>query len=74
MTASTASFGPWSLYATYRQDYKNLSNREANVNLVYSHQCFQLIGRASIEPQEKSYHLYIVLTGLGNVGGGSVSN
>jgi LPS-assembly protein len=64
--ATTVSFGPWSLRASYRQDYRNHRNRETDVNLIYTHQCFQFIGRVSHQPQESSYHLYIVLFGLGN--------
>ena len=64
--ASTASFGPWSLHGSYRQDFRNHRNREMDFNLIYTHQCFQLVGRVNIEPQETSYHVYIMLTGLGN--------
>ncbi len=63
---TTASVGPWSLSSTYLQDYENFKNRETHINLIYNHQCFQLIGRVSVEPQEESYQLYIVLTGLGS--------
>jgi len=63
---NTANFGPWSLHASYRQDYRVYGNRETDINLIYTHQCFQLIGRFNIEPQEKSYHLNIVLSGLGD--------
>jgi LPS-assembly protein len=66
MDASTANFGPWSLHASYRQDYKNYSNQETYIDLTYTHQCFQLVGRVSIEPQETSYQLHIVLSGLGD--------
>ena len=62
----TANFGPWSLNVSYSQDYKNFDNRETEVGLIYTHQCFQIIGRVSVEPQEENYGLYIVLTGLGN--------
>ena len=63
---TTANFGSWRLSASFRQDYKNYGNREADLSLIYTHQCFQLVGRVSVEPQEKSYYLNIVLIGLGN--------
>ena len=66
LSLTTASMGPWSLRTVYRQDYENFSNRELEFSLTYNHQCFQLIGRASVEPQEENYRLYIVLTGLGD--------
>lgn len=62
----TAKLGAWSLGASYWQDYKNYSNRETEIRLTYNHQCFQLIGQVSVEPQEESYGLYVVLMGLGD--------
>ena len=61
----TAQFGPWSLRASLRHDYKDLKNRETDVDLTFNHQCFKLIGRVSVEPQEEYYQMYVVLTGLG---------
>lgn len=62
----TAGVGPWSLRTSFRQDYENYDNRETDIDLIYTHQCFQIIGRVSVEPQEENYQLYIVLSGLGD--------
>jgi LPS-assembly protein len=62
----TASFGPWSLYSTFGYDYKDYGNKEMQIDLAYTHQCFKLVGRVSVEPQEEHYQLLIMLTGLGD--------
>ena len=62
----TARVGPWSLAAGFRYDYKNTDNHETDIDLAFNHQCFKIIGRVSVEPQEENYQLMIQLTGLGD--------
>ena len=62
----TAAFGPWSLAASFKHDFKNLDNKETDIDLTYNHQCFKIIGRISVEPKEENYQLYVMLTGLGD--------
>lgn len=61
----TAQFGAWSLNTSVKYDYKDTSNQETDIDLVYNHQCFKIIGRVSVDPQEENYQLLIMLTGLG---------
>jgi len=58
--------GPFSLSFSIKHDYKNLDNKETDIGLSYNHQCFKLIGRVSVDPQEETYQLMIMLTGLGD--------
>ena len=62
----TANFWDFSLRASVRADYKNTDNRESEFDLTYNHQCFKLVGRVSVDPQDENYQLYVVLTGLGD--------
>lgn len=62
----TAKFWDFSLRATLRHDLENLDNRENDIDIIYNHQCFQIIGRVSVDPQDENYQLYVVLTGLGD--------
>lgn len=62
----TAKLGPLSLYSSFSYDYRDHSNRELQVDLAYTHQCFKIIGRVTSEPQERNYQLLIMLTGLGD--------
>ncbi|MDL2279831.1 LPS assembly protein LptD [Desulfovibrio sp. OttesenSCG-928-G11] len=62
----TANFWDFSLRASVRADYENTDNRETDFDLVYNHQCFKLIGRVSVDPQDENYQLYVVLSGLGD--------
>ena len=62
----TAQYGAWSLSASTTHDYRNLDNKETDIDLIYNHQCFKIIGRMSVEPQEETYQIYFMLTGLGD--------
>lgn len=62
----TAMFGPFTLSGYFYFDYKDMENRETDLRLTYNHQCFQVIGSVSVEPQEETYQLMILLTGLGD--------
>ncbi len=56
----------FNLGASYSYDVTNPDNQASELRLTYTDQCYQLIGRMSIEPQDKSYGLMVVLTGLGD--------
>lgn len=58
--------GPFTLSLSLKHDYKNLDNKETDIDLVYNHQCFKIIGRVSVDPQEEHYQLMVMLTGLGD--------
>lgn len=58
--------GPFNLNVSLKHDYKNLDNKEADIDLIYNHQCFKLIGRVSVDPQEENYQVMVMLTGLGD--------
>ena len=60
------SLGPLSLNFGYRRDYEKGKDVERSLELVYNHQCFQLIGRALSEAGEVDYQLMFVLSGLGS--------
>ncbi|MDL2267926.1 LPS assembly protein LptD [Desulfovibrio sp. OttesenSCG-928-G15] len=62
----TAQVGAWSLGVAHKYDYKNHDNYETDLDLIYNHQCFKLIGRVNIEPQEENYQLLVQITGLGD--------
>ncbi len=64
--ATLGPWGPFYLSGTYFYDYETLKNHEMSLNLTYQHQCFSIMGRMYIEPQEKSYQLLVQLTGLGD--------
>ena len=63
---ATAQLGPWSLGLSFKHDFKDLSNEETDIDLIYNHQCFKIIGRVSVDPQEENYQLMVQLTGLGD--------
>jgi LPS-assembly protein len=60
------SLGPLSLDFSYRKDLEDQENTETNLRLFYTYQCFQFILSALMEPEERSYHFSVVLTGLGD--------
>jgi LPS-assembly protein len=62
----TGTIGPLSLRVSYRKDLENPDNKETEFLLLYTYQCFQFIASATVEPDERSYHFSVVLTGLGN--------
>jgi LPS-assembly protein len=63
---TTAQVGPLSLKVSLKHDYKTLDNRETDIDLIYTHQCFKFIGRVSVDPQEENYQILVMLTGLGD--------
>ena len=59
-------WGPFSFNVSYSYDVVNPDNKETDLRLTYNDQCFQLIGRITVEPDEYNYGLMVVLTGLGD--------
>ncbi len=51
---------------SYSYDVVDPDNQETELRLTYNDQCYQIVGRMSIEPDDRSYGLMIVLTGLGD--------
>ncbi|MDR1490901.1 MAG: LPS-assembly protein LptD, partial [Desulfovibrio sp.] len=62
----TAAFSQFSLAAWYYHDFRDKDNTQTDLDLIFNHQCFQLIGRVRIDPQEESYMLMVRLIGLGD--------
>ncbi|MDR1946316.1 MAG: LPS assembly protein LptD [Desulfovibrio sp.] len=62
----TTAVGPFSFAAEHYQDFKDMDNSETNLDVIFNHQCFQLIGRVRTDPREENYMLMIRLTGLGD--------
>jgi hypothetical protein len=60
------ALGPFSLEFAYRKDLLDSENQEKILRLLYTHQCFQLALSTLVEPEERSYHFTVILTGLGN--------
>ncbi|MDR2800322.1 MAG: LPS assembly protein LptD [Desulfovibrio sp.] len=62
----TAVFSQFSLAAWYYRDFRDKDNTQTDLDLIFNHQCFQLIGRVRVDPQEESYMLMVRLVGLGD--------
>jgi LPS-assembly protein len=62
----TTAVGPMSFAAEHYRDFRNKDNAETNLDIIFNHQCFQLIGRVRSDPREENYMLMIRLTGLGD--------
>lgn len=60
------AFDPILMQASFRYDTNDTSNKEAEFNLIYNHQCFQIIGRLVLSPEEDNYQIMVVLFGLGD--------
>ncbi len=65
LRATMNFFGPLSARLAYSRDYENDTNVERTLELIYTHQCFQLIGRYSQDANDRSYQFLVVLNGLG---------
>ncbi|MDL2317414.1 LPS assembly protein LptD, partial [Desulfovibrio sp. OttesenSCG-928-A18] len=63
---TTAPVGPFTLSTYFSHDFKDAGNKETDISLAFNHQCFKIVGRVSVDPQEENYQLLIVLTGLGD--------
>ncbi|MDR2161352.1 MAG: LPS assembly protein LptD [Desulfovibrio sp.] len=51
---------------SFRKDLEDTDNTETEIRVIYNHQCFQILASVIMEPEERSYHLSVVLTGLGD--------
>ncbi len=65
LKASLNFFGPLSLRLGYSRDFENNDDVERSLDLIYTHQCFQLIGRMSSDAGDRNYQFLVVFNGLG---------
>jgi LPS-assembly protein len=61
-----SSFGPLSFDLSWRKDLEDQANKELHLRLLYTYQCFQFVLSTLVEPDERSYHFSVILTGLGD--------
>ena len=59
-------YGPFSVNFDYSYDYNRSQDVERGFQLVYNHQCFQLMGLFQKDGYEEHYGVRFVLTGLGD--------
>ncbi len=59
-------YGPLSLRTVYRYDYERKEEVERTLDVIYTHQCFKLIARASKDTGEEHYQMMVVLKGIGD--------
>ena len=64
--SSITAFDPLTFNLTYRRDYERSKDVERSLDIIYTHQCFQLVGRLSSETGDVRYEFMVVLTGLGD--------
>lgn len=57
-------WGPWSVGGTYRVDISAGRDLERIFDVIYTHQCFKIIGRTTFDRAEERYELLLVLPGL----------
>lgn len=66
MSGDLKLFGPFSANFDYSYDYNRNQDVERGVQLVYNHQCFQLMGIFRKDGFEEHYGVRFVLIGLGD--------
>lgn len=66
ISGTVVAFDPFVVNAVMRYDVENTANQETEVHVIYNHQCFQLIGRVMLAPEENHYQIMVVLFGLGD--------
>lgn len=59
-----AYFTPFTFRTLYRSDIEKSIDLEKTLEVVYTHQCFELIGRASLTPGDENYTMMVKLPGL----------
>jgi LPS-assembly protein len=65
MVATEVSFfKPWTFRTLYRADVENGHDLEKTVELIYTHQCFEIITEFSVTSDDTSVNMYIKLPGL----------
>ncbi|MBZ2172495.1 LPS-assembly protein LptD [Nitratidesulfovibrio sp. SRB-5] len=57
-------WGPWSVGGEYRVDIEQGRDLERIFDIIYTHQCFKLIGRTTVDREEERYEVLVVLPGL----------
>lgn len=62
--ASISFFKPWTFKTIYRSDVEKGADLEKTVELIYTHQCFEIITQLSKTPDDESINLYIKIPGL----------
>ena len=65
-TRTDLTWDKFTLNAGYSYDIEDSKNRETDISLSYNQQCYKIIGSVLIDDIEESYHLNIVLFGLGD--------
>lgn len=65
MNGSLNLYGPWSARFSYSHDYARNENVDRVLELVYTHQCFQIVGIFAKDGYEEYYGLRVALRGLG---------
>lgn len=58
--------GPLALRAYYDWSIEGDAENEKGLDVIYNHDCFQLIGRMSADDRDTSWSLMVNLTGFGN--------
>ncbi|MDR2075899.1 MAG: LPS assembly protein LptD [Desulfovibrio sp.] len=62
----SGAIGPLGVEFSFRRDLDDPENNEKELNILYTYQCFQFIFSTQVEPDERTYHFSVVLTGLGD--------
>lgn len=62
--ATLSFFKPWSFRTLYRSDIEKGTDLEKTVELIYTHQCFEIIAQFSRTPDDDSVNLYVKIPGL----------
>lgn len=66
MNGSLNLWGPWAINFKYSHDYERSENVDRTLEVVYNHQCFQIMGVFSKDAYEENYGVRVALTGLGS--------
>ncbi|MEG6505503.1 LPS-assembly protein LptD [Nitratidesulfovibrio sp. 1201_IL3209] len=64
LRGDAAVWGPWSVGGEYRVDIENGRDLERIFDIIYTHQCFKVIGRTTFDRDEERYEVLVVLPGL----------
>ncbi len=62
--ATLSFFKPWSFKTIYRADIEKGADLEKTVELIYTHQCFEIIAQFSKTSDDESVNLYFKIPGL----------
>jgi LPS-assembly protein len=64
LRGDAAVWGPWSVGGEYRVDIEDGRDLERIFDIIYTHQCFKVIGRTTFDRDEERYEVLVVLPGL----------